>query len=141
VEGETAALPWAIPMGRSSGADNVELDVPDVGSYVIVMFQKGDTNFPVWFGGLHANYTGSSTITGTNYPNRIGRQTQATTYWYVDKTTNQVHICHGTTTVTINSNGSINVSASNQIDITAAGAVNITASGNVNINAPQINLN
>ncbi len=135
VEGETADLPWAIPVGRSTGGSNLELDVPLLNSYVIVAFQDGDVNNPIWYGGVHADYTGASSITDTNYPNRVGRQTQAGTFWYVDKTTNQVHLTHAGTTITVNSNGSIDVVAVHNVNITTTGNVSTHSNGTTVVDA------
>lgn len=50
---ETFDLPWAEPGFMMTGPDMGSFTTPIIGSTVYIMFEGGDPNFPVYFGGLH----------------------------------------------------------------------------------------
>lgn len=140
LEGSADQLPWAIPITRTSGASNLELDVPLVGSYVIVMFQNGDTNYPVWYGSPINGYNGSAAIM-SNYPHRTGRQVRPQTWWYVDRQSGEFQLSHNNTLIQIDSSGALTVTSASTVTVNAQGAINLTSAASVKVTAPTIDWN
>lgn len=46
-------LPWAYPVFPSTCPQGGFIDIPEVNSWVLVAFQDGDCNAPLWLGGWH----------------------------------------------------------------------------------------
>lgn len=56
----TSELPWAEPGFMFSGPDMGSFVTPVIGSTTYIMFEGGDPNFPIYFGGIHGVKIGES---------------------------------------------------------------------------------
>jgi len=161
---ETANLPWAIPMfpiWEGAGTGIGFFAIPDVGTYVYVMFEQGDINQPVCIGEAPTGTRGLPTERVTNYPNRKVWKTSSGLRFIVDDTAktitiqtaggiigtindiaSTVRLDHPTGTyMLIDTTGKVTIYAvadtlmqsTTKIDVTAP-IINITGSGAVNIN-------
>jgi phage baseplate assembly protein gpV len=113
--GDPANLPWCFPaqhslFGMTESAYSV--NVPVVGSTVMVEFQGGDIHYGVVSSCLHTSKTTVSGELANNYPNRRGWLDPANNLFYIDITSGQVivHFLHKSgTRLTVADNGKVTV--------------------------------
>ena len=55
-----SSLPWAHPVTPAgSGYQHGSIMIPDIGDYVFIMFENGDRNSPIYFGGCYGRSNNS----------------------------------------------------------------------------------
>lgn len=114
-------LPWAVcgvPAGRGPLANAARVEIPAVGADLLVKFQQGDPQNPIYTGAVSSSPTVPA-LFHTNYPNRSGTLLPNGTYLYVDEITNDLMVHHQATTVLISGTGQVNihVAADANIDV------------------------
>lgn len=90
---EAVLLPWAVPMypiWEGAGTGIGFFAIPDVGTYVFVMFEQGDIYQPVYIGEAPTGTKGLPTERTTNYPNRKVWKTSSGLRFIVDDTAKQI---------------------------------------------------
>jgi hypothetical protein len=87
-------LPWAIPavIHGGSGAEETRQNIPLIGSLVYIMFQEGDTHFPMYEGACIDNNTDLKVL-AENYPNRVGWHRKGH-HWFIDYSNNDFEYMH-----------------------------------------------
>ncbi len=128
-------LPWALcgvfqSQGGTSGAGSFA--IPLVGSSVLVQFQAGDPDQPIYVGTL-ADSSNVPALFKTNYPHRVGVLFDGGSYVYVDCQENEVKLSHQGTTVVIDSAGKVTVNVASDVDLTVNGNVTASVTGDVNL--------
>lgn len=132
-------LPWCTPATVSeAGPTSLSIDIPEIGSYVLIKFQKGDTHYPIYSSGAHTNKSLKGSVLSINYPDRIGRVVNACKHthsgierertagekqpamhdltaphsWFIDRSSNEAEYKNPTLTrIGINSEGSVDLEA------------------------------
>lgn len=113
-------LPWArclMQSDRGATATVGSVYVPVVGASVVIRFQNGDPQYPVYSGSVISTVN-VPPLFQENYPERSGWILGNATHFYVDETTNVLHAHHRGTTVTIEENGKVVISVADASDIT-----------------------
>ena len=122
-------LPWAVPMfpiWDGAGIDKGYFAVPDIDTFVFVMFEEGDVYQPIYIGEAPTAQMGLPAERITNYPNRKVIKSSSGIIFYVDDTLNEVKMVHPTgTTITIDNLGQVTISSGTNVNIIGT---------NVNIN-------
>jgi uncharacterized protein involved in type VI secretion and phage assembly len=117
----TESIPWAVllpPVGCGAGNGYGVFSVPDVGSYVFVMFEGCDPYQPVCVGSAPDGVHGLPSDRTTNYPNRRVIKSTSGIVIYIDDTATEMKVVH------------------------PAGAyIKIDSAGNVTIQGTKIDLN
>ena len=88
-------LPWAVPMYPvwvGSGTETGCFAVPDVDSFVFVMFEAGDIYQPVYIGEAPTATKGLPQARIPNYPTRKASRTSGGVEFYVDDTLGEVKL-------------------------------------------------
>lgn len=118
---DDADLPWAV-CGMDAGRGPLEASayvaIPEVGADLLVKFQQGDPQNPIYVGGVSSSVTVPE-LFRVNYPARSGWQLKNGSYLYIDEVTNDLMLHHMKTTVLI--------------DQTGQTTVNVNAAANVNV--------
>lgn len=131
-------LPWAIAIKqRLQGATSVvgSFGVPVVGTDVVVAFEKGDRNSPMYFGSLLTSED-LIAVFGVNYPSRYGFKDSAGNIFYVDTSTNDVHFEHASgTTLDISPSGAVTINAADNVTVNTDGNATINSDGDVSVTA------
>lgn len=144
-----ADLPWISPMHppgvgiHTSGSMRVE--VPPVGSQVVVQFQEGNLMYGLSVGSIPSSVTEMPPSLKTNYPNRRGYKDAAGNIFYYDSTSKVVSFTHSSgTTVQIGGDGSVliqGVSGSTNITLKNGSSSIIIEDSKISISSPRIDLN
>lgn len=133
---DAADLPWAkpaFPLGSGAGTGQGSFSVPDVGTYVYVMFEEGDYNQPVYFAEAATATKGIPSFASTHYPHRRGFKTASGVEVFVDDTDGLIQVTHPQGTV-------IKIDATGNVEV-SAGPKNVTvAAQKVVVNSSNINL-
>jgi len=167
---DDASLPWAMK-GQHAGGDQNKVDVPPLGTEVMIEFQDDTIYHPIWHGSRQTYDNANPELTSTNYPNQIGEIDRSGNKFVRDTKTDAWEFTHvsgsqitfdgfghiklvvadgkvgpdATTTVpkgiTIEIQGPCSILAKEDINIKTQGTTNIEAVGQVNIRAAKINLN
>jgi hypothetical protein len=139
-DAEVSVLPWAVPMypiWEGAGGGIGYFAVPDIGTYVFVMFEQGDIYQPVYIGEAPTGTMGLPSERTTNYPNRKVLKTSSGIVIYVDdaakivklKTANNIEFTIDDASKTI------------ELKHPVTARLFIDALGNVEVTGTTINLN
>lgn len=133
---QAADLPWAkpaFPLGSGAGTGQGSFDVPDVGTYVYVMFEEGDYNQPVYFAEASTATKGIPSFASIHYPHRRGFKTESGVEFFVDDTDGLIQITHPQgTVIKIAADGKVSIDAGiKEVDVVAQKVV--VTSGNINL--------
>lgn len=122
-------LPWAT-CGTSCGTGPVgqfgDFAVPAIGSRVLIEFQQGDPQNPLYLGGVPDSTCVAPEFL-VNYPNRTGFKLSNGTLFYVDMVSNTLHVMHAGTTVDIDNSGNITLITPGTLTATSSGSAKVTA--------------
>jgi uncharacterized protein involved in type VI secretion and phage assembly len=128
-------LPWAAPMfpiGSGSGVGYGSFSVPEVGTYVFVMFEGLDIYQPVYVGSAPDAVHGLPTDRIASYPSTKVLRTKNGTVLKINDANGSVTILSSTgSSVVIDGSGNISVSGG---DITISGGAVVISGSTVNIN-------
>jgi phage baseplate assembly protein gpV len=114
------------PFGITTTANTVE--IPVVGSNVLVEFQNGDINYGLWSGCMD---TGSSAVVPellVNYPLRRGWKDPLGNIFFIDNTAGQNHV-------------NFKHASGAEFDIDNSGNITVTSPVLVTVNAPNTTVN
>jgi phage baseplate assembly protein gpV len=129
-----AKLPWAICgvyQGRGCHPTADRVEIPIIGAELLVVFQQGDSQNPMYLGGV-ASVDTVPDLFKPNYPHRSGWLVPNGTYFVVDEVANSLTIHHRGTTAVIDSGGNVQVNV--------VGTTTVVSAGNVLVQAPQVTL-
>lgn len=135
-------LPWAVPMypiwdGAGDGIGHFA--VPDVNTFVFVMFEAGDMYQPVYLGEAPTAQKGLPTERTTNYPTRKVIKSSSGITFYVDDTINEIKAIHPTgTTITVDITGKVSVYSVHNVDVTALKDIDMYAGQHIHIIAANL---
>lgn len=118
-----AALPWAVcgvSAGRGPTLAAASVAIPMIGADVLVKFQQGDPQNPIYTGAISSSGTVPE-LFRINYPNRSGRILPNGTYMYVDEVTNDMMIHHRATTLLIAASGRTTVNIAENASVNVVG--------------------
>ena len=136
---ETDLLPWAIPMypiWEGSGDGIGYFAVPDIGTYVYVMFEQGSMYQPIYLGEASTGTKGLPAERTTNYPNRKVLKTSSGITFYVDDIAKHIKVVHPTGTyILVDTTGKVQVNAVDDVDVTTLKNANVLATQNVTVTA------
>lgn len=152
-EGSVDDLPWVAPLVSSPfgmTSNSGVMQVPALGSLVVVEFQKGDVYNGLYSHSIHSLSHTPDPALLLNYPNRRGWRDPQGNLWWVDTTTGsvEIHLKHKSGTyVHINNAGDVEVNSVTKVTVNAPTAevnaddVLVTASSMVDITSPETKVN
>jgi hypothetical protein len=120
-------LPWVSPIKSvllGSNSSTSHFSVPEIGTFVIVKFEK--TVYNGYYIGEIQSLPTHQSLFDENYPETYGFQDASGNYFKINKSTKTIEVYH---------------SSGTHIVIDQQGNISIQAVGDVNINAKNINLN
>lgn len=133
--------PWCLPCTSSTFDNGGMFYIPRVDEMIWVEFEEGDTNYPIWVGGLWKEK--KSNLTEADYDTYVGEKSIIST-----KSGHKITLCdkEGERFISIediNGNlvkidteiGDITIEAKNDINLRAGKNVNTLAGSNINENA------
>lgn len=136
------SIPWAIMGNGVIGglADYGSFFVPDMGSHVLVVFENGDPEQPIYLGGLPAKPHNPSEK-DKNYPNNKILKTKQHTIELNDGS-GEVKVTTGSgTTITIDGSGNMTIDCVGNVTENVDGNYAISVSGDYSVQASRIDLN
>lgn len=125
-------LPWAvcgIAAGRGPTATASAVYIPDIGADMLVKFQQGDPQNPIYTGAISSTTTVPE-LFRINYPKRSGWVLPNGSYMYIDEVTNVMRFHHQATTV--------NIDATGKTDVNIAADANVNVVGNTKLVTPNL---
>lgn len=108
-----AQIPWAVcgsVGGRGPLPNASRVEIPHIGADVLVKFQQGDPQNPMYTGGVSSARTVPE-LFRTNYPERNGWLIPIGTYFYVDEVEKVLKVHHQGTIITIADSGHVTILA------------------------------
>lgn len=138
LEGDAASLPWLLsikPMGMGFGANFGTMNVPPVGSWVVVKFENGELSYGQCLGSTPVGESSLGPLE-TNYPFRYGFVDPAGNHLYVDTTngSTDVEFRHNSgTTFHIRNNGKAEATIVNDLSVSVANNAVVQVNGNVTL--------
>ena len=137
LEGAASELPWIGPFKASEfGMSNTHgsVNVPIIGSLIIIRFQAGDLNKGVWLGCISSKALGAAMPIelATNYPNRYGFFDPKGNKQYTDLVSGETEYVHNSgTRVKFDANGDLNATVVGNLNGVVSGNTNLTVAGAV----------
>jgi len=139
--GDPRLLPWITPVVQSGfgmTASAGAMDVPVIGSLVVVEFQNGDLQYGISTGSLHtASHTPAAELL-VNYPKRRGWKDPAGNLFYIDSTPGAVTVRFqhvSGTIVSINNAGAVTIQSPTDVTVSCVNAL-VTATTQLSIVSP-----
>lgn len=136
------ALPWAIMGNGAIGGDSDYgvFYVPDIGSHMLVVFENGDPDQPIYLGALPARPHGPSEKS-KNYPDNKIIKTKQHIVELNDGSGEVKVTTGGGTVITIDGAGNMTIDCVGDVVENVSGNYNINVSGDYAVQASTINLN
>jgi len=126
-------LAWAVKL-QGAGGGGTKVDVPPLGTEVIVEFQDDTLYHPLYYGTRQTISALSSELTGTNYPHQINEIDRTGNLIVRDTTTNEFIFTHiSGTTIHIDGSGNVTIKVAKSLSIETQTPMNFTSLAAINI--------